>query len=459
MVNSTTIAGNLIKGGVRFLHNFGTANTFLGANAGNLSTTGTGRNSALGFSALQNNSTGISNTAVGAGALSANTIGTYNTAVGESSLVFNTTGYANTGLGAGALLGNTTGFYNTGAGTNALRLNTTGSYNTAAGESALYSNTTGFDNTATGVNALWSNTGGSNNTATGMKALESNSVGSDNTATGIYALQNTVAGFSNTATGSGALQANHDGNYNTASGARALFSNIGYLNTGSYNTASGAAALYSNTTGTYNTASGADALSYNTTGSNNTAIGASALSFNTTGSNNTAIGYAADVSPTLTLTNATAIGAFARVNASNKVRIGDLFVEVIEGEVPYTYTSDQNQKENFQPVAGEEVLAKLRGLKLTSWNYIGHDPEKFRHYGPMAQDFFAAFGHDAVGTIGTPTTITSGDLDGILMIAVQALEKRTVEQEKQIADLKAELEQIKAQRVGGEVAAKMSIGH
>ena len=30
-------------------------------------------------------------------------------------------------------------------------------------------------------------------------------------------------------------------------------------------------------------------------------------------------------------------------------------------------------------------------------------------------------------------SITSGDLDGILMIAVQALEKRTVEQEKQIA--------------------------
>jgi hypothetical protein len=75
-----------------------------------------------------------------------------------------------------------------------------------------------------------------------------------------------------------------------------------------------------------------------------------------------------------------------------------------------------------------------------------------------AQDFFAAFGHDAVGTIGTPTTITSGDLDGILMIAVQALEKRTVEQEKQIADLNSEEEKIK-RRVGGEVAANLSAGH
>ncbi len=43
----------------------------------------------------------------------------------------------------------------------------------------------------------------------------------------------------------------------------------------------------------------------------------------------------------------------------------------------------------------------------------------------MAQDFFAAFGHDGIGTIGTPTTITSGDLDGILLVAAQALEKRT----------------------------------
>ncbi len=73
------------------------------------------------------------------------------------------------------------------------------------------------------------------------------------------------------------------------------------------------------------------------------------------------------------------------------------------------------------------------------------------------QDFFAAFGHDAVGRIGTPTTITSGDLDGILMIAVQALEKRRVEQEKEIADLRAELEKIK-RRVGGEVAANVSAG-
>jgi len=55
------------------------------------------------------------------------------------------------------------------------------------------------------------------------------------------------------------------------------------------------------------------------------------------------------------------------------------------------------------------VLSKISQLTLTSWNYIGHDPQQFRHYGPVAQEFFAAFGHDGVGTIGTPTTINSGD--------------------------------------------------
>jgi len=138
------------------------------------------------------------------------------------------------------------------------------------------------------------------------------------------------------------------------------------------------------------------------------------------------------------LVNATAIGNGAIVNASNKVRVGDTNVTVIEGQVGFTASSDVRQKENFRPVDGEHVLGKIRGLKLTSWNFIGHDPKQFRHYGPMAQDFFAAFGHDAVGTIGTDTTITSTDMDGVLMIAAQALEKRVAEQQKEITALKAE---------------------
>jgi Chaperone of endosialidase len=116
---------------------------------------------------------------------------------------------------------------------------------------------------------------------------------------------------------------------------------------------------------------------------------------------------------------------------------------VIAVPLTFTFPSDKTKKENFQPVDGEEVLGKIRTFELSSWNFIGHDPKEFRHYGPMAQDFFAAFGQDGVGQIGTETTINSGDLAGILMIAVKALEKRTAElkqKEAQIAALAARLE-------------------
>jgi hypothetical protein len=190
----------------------------------------------------------------------------------------------------------------------------------------------------------------------------------------------------------------------------------------------------SNSTGYRNTATGANALQNNTTGDNNTAIGHYALYGNTSGRLNTTIGSFASVSAG-NLINATAIGASAVVNASNKIRLGNTLVTVIEGQVPYTFPSDRNQKENFQPVDGEQVLRKIGGLSLTSWNYIGHDPKLFRHYGPVAQEFFAAFGHDGVGTIGSDTTINSGDMEGILMIAVQALGKQNAELEARIEAL------------------------
>ncbi len=239
---------------------------------------------------------------------------------------------------------------------------------------------------------------------------------------------------------------------NTAVGKDALLSN----STGFFNAAVGKAALFSNTTGADNTALGHSALSNNTMGFRNTAIGESTLSTNIIGAYNTAIGWNAGVA-LVDLTNATAIGANAIVDQPNKIRLGDFFVTVIEGQVGFTSSSDATKKENFRPVDGEEVLRKIRGFNLTSWNFIGHDPKQFRHYGPTAQDFFAAFGQDEIGTIGTPTTINSGDIAGILMIAVQALEKRTAE----IKQLKAESAELKArlERLERLVPARDAMAH
>jgi trimeric autotransporter adhesin len=298
------------------------------------------------------------------------------------------TAQSNTRLGTGALQNNTTGSNNTVSGVNALFSNTTGDYNTASGVNALFSNTTGDYNTASGVSALLSNTTGSSNTASGVNALLSNTTGNGNTASGFFGL------FSNT--------------------------------TGNVNTACGPGALFNNSTGNANTASGLNALLNNTIGDFNTALGAGA-----------------DVSAG-SLTNATAIGSEAIVNASNKIRLGNDSVTVIEGKVAFTASSDKTKKENFEPVDGEEVLGKIRGFELSSWNFIGHNPKEFRHYGPMAQDFFAAFGHDGVGQIGSEMTINSGDMAGILMIAVQALEKRTAELKRTQAQLAAMADRLEA---------------
>ena len=183
-----------------------------------------------------------------------------------------------------------------------------------------------------------------------------------------------------------------------------------------------------------NTAIGTSAFNVTSTGISNTASGQGALRSNFTGNNNTGIGAGADVFFG-DLTGATAIGANAEANASNTVRLGDANVTVIEGQVAFTASSDRTKKENFKPVNEDEVLKKIGQIPVQSWNYIGHDPKQFRHYGPMAQDFFAAFGKDGVGTIGTPTTINSGDMAGILMIAAQALEKQN-------RDLKARVDEL-----------------
>ena len=71
----------------------------------------------------------------------------------------------------------------------------------------------------------------------------------------------------------------------------------------------------------------------------------------------------------------------------------------------------------------------------------------------MAQDFFAAFGHDGLGQIGSETTINSGDLAGILMIAVQALEKRTAELKQKEAQLAVLVEELRAKHAYFETVA------
>lgn len=111
-------------------------------------------------------------------------------------------------------------------------------------------------------------------------------------------------------------------------------------------------------------------------------------------------------------------------------------VYAFNGATSWSSVSDSTRKENFLAVDEEIYLDRFRDLRLGSWNFIGDD---HRHYGPMAQEWYSAFGHDGIGSIGDDTTLASADVDGVLCIAVKALERRT-------SDLKNALSVLRASR-------------
>ena len=66
------------------------------------------------------------------------------------------------------------------------------------------------------------------------------------------------------------------------------------------------------------------------------------------------------------LTNATAIGNEAFVNASNKVRLGNSAVTVIEGQVAFTAVSDKTQKENLSRWMEKKCWERFAALSCIS---------------------------------------------------------------------------------------------
>ena len=191
-----------------------------------------------------------------------------------------------------------------------------------------------------------------NNTALGGFALYSNTTGQSNTAVGISALSSSTTPNNNTAVGAGCMSANTTGNFNSALGQTAMTNNA----TGSANVAIGAQALGTNRTGSNNTAIGT--FSGQGDASGNTAVGASALKSNHS-SNNTALGYNSDVSGNIS--NATAIGYNAIADASNKIRLGDNNVTVVESNGVFNTVSDGRFKYNIQEdVKGVDFIMQLR---------------------------------------------------------------------------------------------------
>jgi len=96
-------------------------------------------------------------------------------------------------------------------------------------------------------------------------------------------------------------------------------------------------------------------------------------------------------------------------------------------------SSDRNLKENLAHVDGTKVLAQLSSVPIYTWSAKGGDPA-VRHIGPMAQDFYAAFG------LGNDDkTISTIDLDGVALAAIQGLYQENTALKAENAALKAEV--------------------
>ncbi|MDQ7779030.1 MAG: hypothetical protein RDV41_04900, partial [Planctomycetota bacterium] len=312
MPATTATTGVVYRDGNTFIHNFGTESTFIGTGAGNLTIAGIGRNTGVGYRALNATTTGYDNTAVGDSALNGNTAAasnvalgyramfsqsfanggtawqTRNTAVGVQALYSNqptttTDGISNTAMGYQALYGNTLGFRNTAMGDYALRNNTTACYNVAVGQQAMA--TQSFSN----AGAFWD----SYNTAIGADAMYSNQP----TGTG--------NGYANTAVGCSVMYANTTGASNTVIGYGASYSNV----TGSGNAIFGREAGYGVAANSYsnNSMFGYRSGYVLTTGSNNLLFGYQAGDNLTSGAANIVIGYNVDA-PNATASNQMTIG-------------------------------------------------------------------------------------------------------------------------------------------------------
>ena len=107
-------------------------------------------------------------------------------------------------------------------------------------------------------------------------------------------------------------------------------------------------------------------------------------------------------------------------------------VTLAPGSGSWSSLSDRNMKENFFAVDGEEVLSRLRSVPVSTWNYKSQDAG-IRHIGPMAQDFYDAFG---VGEDNRRISVV--DIAGATLAGVQALDSRTVAMQSRIDALEQE---------------------
>lgn len=121
-------------------------------------------------------------------------------------------------------------------------------------------------------------------------------------------------------------------------------------------------------------------------------------------------------------------GGFRLVSGVNASGVPATGVQVLPGGSQWFAISDRNAKTNFEDLDVGSVLDRVANIPIQEWNYKAHD-ESVRHIGPMAQDFREAFG------LGFDDKhISSMDLGGVALAAIQGLYKQVREENRGLRD-------------------------
>jgi trimeric autotransporter adhesin len=349
--------------------------------------------------------------------------------------------------------------------------------NRQAGKIDAFSYGSTFYGYGAGINNLNSSlgNGGEYNTGIGAESLLSNTTGTYNTAIGALSLKNNLDGAFNTAIGTASLFSNINGNGNIGLGHASLNSN----KSGIENIGIGFTALALNINGNRNIAIGTDAL-INTLTDGNIGIGFEALDLNSLGRLNTSLGFRSNVS-NQSFVDATAIGAYAIVNASNKIRLGDVNVSVVETQTAYS-PSDGRFKNNIndKEVKGLEFINLLRPVVYnfdtrkfeefltqnmpdsTRHKYLDRNFEQstaIRQSGFIAQEVEAAAKQTGYNFNGVHVPETKDDNYSLayaqftvpLVKAVQELSKQNDDLKKEMAELRSMLTALKSNTIEGSI--------
>jgi hypothetical protein len=88
--------------------------------------------------------------------------------------------------------------------------------------------------------------------------------------------------------------------------------------------------------------------------------------------------------------------------------------------------SSKSSKTAFENINTRDYLDRVASLELKEWKYKTEDPS-VTHVGPMAEDFYATFGHGP-----SEESITTVDADGVALAAIQGLYELVKEQQADI---------------------------